>query len=38
MPESYCLSQEKYTQGLLNYASLTDHRTFETHMELNVSS
>jgi hypothetical protein len=36
MPESYYLSQEKYTQGLLNYASLTDHRTFETPMELNV--
>jgi hypothetical protein len=30
------LSQEKYIQDLLNRASLTDHRTAETPMELNV--
>jgi hypothetical protein len=30
------LSQEKYIQDLLDHASLTDHRTAETPMELNV--
>jgi hypothetical protein len=30
------LSQEKYIQDLLDRASLTDHRTAETPMELNV--
>jgi hypothetical protein len=30
------LSQEKYIQNLLDRASLTDHRTIETPMELNV--
>jgi hypothetical protein len=30
------LSQEKYIQDLLNRASLTDHRTAETPMELNI--
>jgi hypothetical protein len=30
------LSQEKYIQDLLDRASLTDHRTAETSMELNV--
>jgi hypothetical protein len=30
------LSQEKYIHDLLDHASLTDHRTAETLMELNV--
>jgi hypothetical protein len=30
------LSQEKYIQDLLDHASLTDHQTAETLMELNV--
>jgi hypothetical protein len=30
------LSQEKYIQYLLDHASLTDHRTAETLMELNI--
>jgi hypothetical protein len=34
-PEGF-LSQEKYIQNLLDRASLTDHWTAETHMELNV--
>jgi hypothetical protein len=36
MPEGFFLSQEKYIQDLLDRASLTDHRTAETPMELNV--
>jgi hypothetical protein len=35
-PERFFLSQEKYIQDLLNRASLTDHRTAETHIEFNV--
>jgi hypothetical protein len=35
-PEGFFLYQEKYIQDLLDRASLTDHRTPETHMELNV--
>jgi len=35
-PQGFCLSQEKYIQDLLDRASLTDHRTVETPMELNV--
>jgi hypothetical protein len=35
-PEGFFLSQEKYIQDLLDQASLTDHRTVETLMELNV--
>jgi hypothetical protein len=35
-PEGFFLSQEKYIYDLLNRASLTDHRTAETPMELNV--
>jgi hypothetical protein len=35
-PEGFFLSQEKYIQDLLDRASLTDHRTTETPMELNV--
>jgi hypothetical protein len=35
-PEEFFLSQEKYIQDLLNQASLTDHRTTETPMELNI--
>jgi hypothetical protein len=35
-PEEVFLSQEKYIQELLNRVSLTDHRTVETPMELNV--
>jgi hypothetical protein len=35
-PEGFFLSQEKYIQDLLNGASLTDHRTAETPMQLNV--
>jgi hypothetical protein len=36
MFEGFYLSQEKYIQDLLDCASLTDHRTAETPMELNV--
>jgi hypothetical protein len=36
MSEGFFLSQEKYSQDLLDQASLTDGRTTETHMELNV--
>jgi hypothetical protein len=35
-PGGVFLSQEKYIQDLLNRVSLTDHRTAETPMELNV--
>jgi hypothetical protein len=35
-PEGFFLSQEKYIQDLLDRASLTDHRTTETSMELNA--
>jgi len=35
-PPDFYLSQEKYVQDLLDRASLTDHRTVETPMELNV--
>jgi hypothetical protein len=35
-PEGFFLSQEKHIQDLLNHASLTDHRTTETPMELNI--
>jgi hypothetical protein len=35
-PEGFFLSQEKYIQDLLDRASLTDHWTAETPMELNV--
>jgi hypothetical protein len=35
-PEGFFLSQEKYIQDLRDRASLTDHRTAETFMELNV--
>jgi hypothetical protein len=35
-PEGFFLSQEKYIQDFLDRASLTDHRTAETPMELNV--
>jgi hypothetical protein len=35
-PEGFFLSQEKYIQDLLDRASLTDHRTAETPIELNV--
>jgi hypothetical protein len=35
-PEGSFLSQEKYIQDLLDHASLTDHRTAETTMELDV--
>jgi hypothetical protein len=34
--DGFFLSQEKYIQDLLDRASLTDHRTVETLMELNV--
>jgi hypothetical protein len=34
--ERFFLSQEKYIHDLLDRASLTDHQTAETHMELNV--
>jgi hypothetical protein len=34
--EGFFLSQEKYIQNLLDRASLTDHRTAETPMEINV--
>jgi hypothetical protein len=36
MPEGFFLSQEKYIQDLLDHASLTDHRTAETPIELNI--
>jgi hypothetical protein len=36
MFEGFFLSQEKYIQDLLDHASLTDHQTAETPMELNV--
>jgi hypothetical protein len=35
-PEGFFLSQEKYIHDLLDRVSLTDHRTVETPMELNV--
>jgi hypothetical protein len=35
-PEGFYLSQEKYIHDLLDRASLTDHRTVETPMELNI--
>jgi hypothetical protein len=35
-PKGFSLSQEKYIQDLLDQASLTDHRTAETLMELNI--
>jgi hypothetical protein len=35
-PKGFFLSQEKYIQDLLDRASLTDHQTAETPMELNV--
>jgi hypothetical protein len=35
-PEEFFLSQEKYIRDLFNRASLTDYRTAETLMELNV--
>jgi hypothetical protein len=35
-PEGFFLSQEKHIQDLLDRASLTDHQTAETPMELNV--
>ena len=35
-PQGFYLSQEKYIHDLLDRASLTDHRTVETPMELNV--
>jgi hypothetical protein len=35
-PEGFFLSQEKYIHDLLDRASLTDHRTAETLMKLNV--
>jgi hypothetical protein len=35
-PEGFFLSREKYIQDLLDRASLTDHRTAENPMELNV--
>ncbi|WVZ59326.1 hypothetical protein U9M48_009481 [Paspalum notatum var. saurae] len=35
-PEGIYLSQEKYIQSLLDRASLTDHKTEETPMELNL--
>jgi len=35
-PHGFYLSQEKYIQDLLDRASLTDHRTVKTPMELNV--
>jgi hypothetical protein len=34
--EGFFLSQEKYIHDLLDQTSLTDHRTAETLMELNV--
>jgi hypothetical protein len=35
-PEGFFLSQEKYIHDLLDRASLTDHQTAETPIELNV--
>lgn len=35
-PDGFFMSQEKYIQDLLDHASLTDQRTVETLMELNV--
>jgi hypothetical protein len=35
-PEGFFLSQKKYIQDLFDRASLTDHRTAKTPMELNV--
>jgi hypothetical protein len=35
-PEGFFLSQEKHIQDLLDHATLTDHQTVETPMELNV--
>jgi hypothetical protein len=35
-PEGFFLSQEKYIHDLLDRASLTNHRTIETLMELNI--
>jgi hypothetical protein len=35
-PEGFFLSQEKYIHDLLDWASLTDHRTADTLLELNV--
>jgi hypothetical protein len=35
-PEGFFLSQEKYIQDLLDRASLTDHWTVETPMEINI--
>ncbi|WVZ61780.1 hypothetical protein U9M48_011597 [Paspalum notatum var. saurae] len=35
-PEGFYLSQEKYIQSLLDRASITDHKTEETPMELNL--
>jgi hypothetical protein len=35
-PNGFFLSQDKYIQDLLDRAYLTDHRTAETPMELNV--
>jgi hypothetical protein len=35
-PEGFFLSQEKYIQDLIDRASLTDHRTAETHVEFNI--
>ena len=35
-PQGFYLSQEKYIQDLLDRASLTNHRTVKTPMELNV--
>jgi hypothetical protein len=37
MPEGFFLSQEKYIHDLLDQASLTDHQTTETPMELKCS-
>jgi hypothetical protein len=35
-PKGFFLSQEKYIHDLLDRASLTNHRTIETLMELNI--
>jgi hypothetical protein len=35
-PKGFFLSQENYIQDLVDQASLTDHRTAKTPMELNV--
>lgn len=34
--EGLYVSQEKYTHDLLYWVAITDHRTFETPMELNL--